>query len=129
MKFLKEIVHVMLYTLLHKRRKIFINNPYDYINSNITGFQNIENCRKFNIKHLLYASSSSVYGLNEKHPFSENHITDRPANLYGATKKSNELVAFSYSNLYSLPTTGLRFLQFMVLGDDQIWHISNLQKI
>ena len=63
----------------------------------------IENCRKFNVNHLMYASSSSVYGLNKKTPFAENHITDNPANLYGASKKSNELVAFSYSNLYSLP--------------------------
>ena len=92
-----------------------INNPYEYITSNIVGFQNIiENCRKYEVNHLIYASSSSVYGLNEKIPFTENDITDNPANLYGATKKSNELVAFSYSNLYSLPTTGLRF--FTVYG-------------
>ncbi len=92
-----------------------IKNPYQYIASNIVGFQNIiENCRKFNVNHLMYASSSSVYGLNKKTPFAENHITDNPANLYGASKKSNELVAFSYSNLYSLPTTGLRF--FTVYG-------------
>ena len=92
-----------------------INNPNEYITSNIVGFQNIiESCCKFNVNHLMYASSSSVYGLNDKTPFSENDKTDNPANLYGATKKSNELVAFSYSNLYSLPTTGLRL--FTVYG-------------
>ena len=92
-----------------------IKHPQDYIESNIIGFQNIiENCRKFNVNHLLYASSSSIYGLNKEIPFSECQTTDHPANLYGATKKSNELVAFSYSNLYSLPTTGLRF--FTVYG-------------
>ncbi len=92
-----------------------IKNPQDYIESNIVGFQNIlENSRKFKINHLLYASSSSVYGLNKQIPFSESHTTDKPANLYGATKKSNELAAFSYSHLYSLPTTGLRF--FTVYG-------------
>jgi len=92
-----------------------INNPYEYITSNIVGFQNIiENCRRFNVKHFMYASSSSVYGLNEKTPFTETDITDKPANLYGVTKKSNELVAYSYSNLYLLPTTGLRF--FTVYG-------------
>ena len=92
-----------------------INHPQDYIESNILGFQNIlENSRKFNINHLIYASSSSVYGLNKQIPFSECHSTDKPANLYGVTKKSNELSAFSYSHLYSLPTTGLRF--FTVYG-------------
>jgi UDP-glucuronate 4-epimerase len=92
-----------------------IKHPQDYIESNIIGFQNIiENCRKFNVNHFLYASSSSIYGLNKEIPFSECQTTDHPANLYGATKKSNELVAFSYSNLYSLPTTGLRF--FTVYG-------------
>ncbi len=92
-----------------------IKYPQKYIDSNIFGFQNvIDNCRKFNVHHFLYASSSSVYGLNKETPFSEDHITDNPANLYGATKKSNELVAFSYSHLYSLPTTGLRF--FTVYG-------------
>ena len=92
-----------------------INHPEDYIESNIVGFQNIlENCRTYNVKHFLYASSSSVYGLNKKIPFSECHMTDNPSNLYGATKKSNELVAFSYSHLYNLPTTGLRF--FTVYG-------------
>ena len=92
-----------------------IDEPMKYISSNIIAFQNvIEGCRNFNIKHFVYASSSSVYGLNSIIPFSENQITDSPASLYGATKKSNELVAFTYSHLYGLPSTGLRF--FTVYG-------------
>ena len=92
-----------------------IDNPFEYISSNIVGFQNIiEGCRIKGVKHFLYASSSSVYGLNTKIPFSENDVTDSPASLYAATKKSNELVAFTYSHLYGLPSTGLRF--FTVYG-------------
>ncbi len=113
--FLKENPSHVIHLAAQAGVRFSIDNPFNYINSNIVGFQNIiENCRKYNINHFIYASSSSVYGLNKKIPFSENHITDSPANLYGATKKSNELVAFSYSNLYSLPTTGLRF--FTVYG-------------
>lgn len=90
-------------------------NPYAYINSNIMGFTNIlENCRRHNIEHLVYASSSSVYGGNEKLPFSEHHSVDHPVSLYAATKKANELMAHSYSQLFGLPTTGLRF--FTVYG-------------
>jgi len=89
--------------------------PMDYGQSNLIGFLSIlEACRSFNIKHLVYASSSSVYGLNEKVPFSTVDNVDHPASLYGATKKSNELMAHSYSNMYDLPTTGLRF--FSVYG-------------
>lgn len=92
-----------------------IENPKSYIDSNISGFLNIlENCRHNNIKHLVFASSSSVYGINTKLPFSENDNTDHPLSLYGATKKSNELMAHAYSNLYSIPCTGLRF--FTVYG-------------
>ena len=92
-----------------------IDNPFEYISSNIVGFQNIiEGCRIKGVKHFLYASSSSVYGLNTEIPFSENDVTDSPASLYAATKKSNELVAFTYSHLYGLPSTGLRF--FTVYG-------------
>jgi UDP-glucuronate 4-epimerase len=92
-----------------------IDNPYVYIQSNIVGFLNIlEGCRHFHIKHLIYASSSSVYGLNEKMPFSTKDIVDHPISVYGATKKANELLAHSYSYLYNLPTTGLRF--FTVYG-------------
>ncbi len=90
-------------------------NPYLYINSNIVGFLNIlETCRHNNIKHLVYASSSSVYGLNEQMPFSTYNNTDHPASIYAATKKSNELMAHAYSHLYNIPTTGLRF--FTVYG-------------
>ena len=90
-------------------------NPDAYVQSNVVGFVNIlEACRHFNIKHLIYASSSSVYGLNEQIPFSEKHNTDHPASLYAATKKANELMAHSYSHLYKIPTTGLRF--FTVYG-------------
>lgn len=92
-----------------------IDNPDVYIESNIIGFYNIlECCRTYPVKHLLYASSSSVYGANEKIPFSECDIVDKPVSLYAATKKSNELMAHSYSSLYKIPTTGLRF--FTVYG-------------
>jgi UDP-glucuronate 4-epimerase len=85
-------------------------NPYTYIESNIAGFLNIlEACRRFDVKHLIYASSSSVYGLNTKMPFGTGDKIDQPVSLYAATKKSNELMAHAYSYLYKLPTTGLRF--------------------
>ncbi len=90
-------------------------NPHAYINSNISGFANIlEACRHHKIDHLVYASSSSVYGLNEKMPFSTSDNVDHPVSLYAATKKSNELMAHSYSYLFGLPATGLRF--FTVYG-------------
>ena len=90
-------------------------NPYAYIDSNIVGFVNIlEACRHYNIKHLAYASSSSVYGLNEGMPFSTSDNVDHPISLYAASKKSNELMAHTYSYLFNLPTTGLRF--FTVYG-------------
>jgi UDP-glucuronate 4-epimerase len=92
-----------------------IENPYSYINSNIIGFLNIlEACRANAVKHLVYASSSSVYGLNKKVPYSESDQVDTPISLYAASKKSNELMAHVYSKLYNLPTTGLRF--FTVYG-------------
>ena len=92
-----------------------IENPWSYLNSNITGFLSIlEACRHHRIKHLVYASSSSVYGANTKLPFSVEDNVDHPLSLYAATKKSNELMAHCYSNLYKLPTTGLRF--FTVYG-------------
>ena len=92
-----------------------IDNPYAYIDSNIIGFMNIlEACRFNKIKHLVYASSSSVYGLNKQIPFSTSSCTDHPMSLYAATKKANELMAHTYSQLYDLPTTGLRF--FTVYG-------------
>ena len=92
-----------------------VDHPHVYIESNIMGFLNIlEGCRHTGVKHLVYASSSSVYGLNSKMPFSVADRTDRPASLYGATKKANELMAHSYSHLYGIPATGLRF--FTVYG-------------
>lgn len=92
-----------------------LENPEAYVDSNIVGFLNIlECCRKFKIKHLVYASSSSVYGLNEKIPFETTDDVDQPVSLYAATKKSNELMAHSYSHLYDFKTTGLRF--FTVYG-------------
>lgn len=92
-----------------------IENPQAYIRSNVTGFMNIlECCRHFGIKHLLYASSSSVYGKNSRIPFSEDDNTDYPVSVYAATKKSNELLAHSYSHLFQLPTTGVRL--FTVYG-------------
>lgn len=90
-------------------------NPYSYIDSNLLGFANIlECCRENNIEHLVYASSSSVYGANTSMPFSVNDSVNHPLSLYAATKKANELMAHSYSHLYNLPTTGLRF--FTVYG-------------
>ncbi|MFP6782429.1 MAG: NAD-dependent epimerase, partial [Gammaproteobacteria bacterium] len=92
-----------------------IENPHAYIESNIVGFMNIlEACRHNDLEHLVYASSSSVYGANTNMPFSVNDNVDHPVSMYAATKKSNELMAHSYSHLYQLPTTGLRF--FTVYG-------------
>lgn len=92
-----------------------IENPYAYVDSNLIGFMNIlEACRNNPVKHLLYASSSSVYGGNKVAPFSTEHQVDHPVSLYAATKKSNELMAHTYSHLYKIPTTGLRF--FTVYG-------------
>lgn len=92
-----------------------IDNPLAYIHSNILGFAHIlEGCRQHNVEHLVYASSSSVYGANTTMPFSIHHNVDHPLSLYAASKKSNELMAHTYSQLYNLPTTGLRF--FTVYG-------------
>ena len=92
-----------------------LKNPYEYIDTNVMGFLNIlEGSKRNNIKHLLYASSSSVYGGNENIPFKESSGVDHPVSLYAASKKSNEMMAHVYSHLYSLPTTGLRF--FTVYG-------------
>ncbi len=92
-----------------------IDNPYEYVQSNLVGFLNIlEGCRQQKVDHLVYASSSSVYGSNAKMPFSENDAVNHPLSFYGATKLANEIMAHSYSSLYNLPTTGLRF--FTVYG-------------
>jgi UDP-glucuronate 4-epimerase len=92
-----------------------IENPFAYVDSNLSGFVNLlEGCRRSNIKHLVFASSSSVYGANKKVPFSVTDNVDHPISLYAASKKANELIAHVYSHLYNLPTTGLRF--FTVYG-------------
>ena len=92
-----------------------MKNPLAYISSNIVGFSHVlDNCHRFQIEHLVYASTSSVYGANTKMPFSENDNVNHPLSTYAATKKSNELMAHAYSHLYKLPTTGLRF--FTVYG-------------
>jgi UDP-glucuronate 4-epimerase len=92
-----------------------IQNPDAYVQSNVVGFLNIlEVCRSFKVKHLVYASSSSVYGLNERLPFAVSHNADHPISLYAATKRANELMAHSYSHLYNIPTSGMRF--FTVYG-------------
>ena len=92
-----------------------IENPKAYLDSNLVGFFNILECsKKYKVKHLIYASTSSVYGNNSKLPFKESRHADHPIQFYAATKRSNELMAHSYSSLYNLPTTGLRF--FTVYG-------------
>jgi UDP-glucuronate 4-epimerase len=92
-----------------------LKNPHAYINANISGFLNVlEGCRQHTVEHLVFASSSSVYGGNTEMPSSTAHRVDRPLSLYAATKRSNELMAYSYSSLYRIPTTGLRF--FTVYG-------------
>ncbi|MCK7597357.1 NAD-dependent epimerase [Microbulbifer sp. CAU 1566] len=92
-----------------------LENPGSYVDSNLVGMCNIlEGCRSQQVNHLVYASSSSVYGLNKKSPFSESDTTDHPVSLYAATKKANEVLAHSYSSLYNIPTSGLRF--FTVYG-------------
>ena len=92
-----------------------LENPYAYVDANVVGFLNIlEGCRHYNVEHLVYASTSSVYGAHTNMPFSVSHNVDHPLSLYAATKKANELMAHTYSHLYSLPATGLRF--FTVYG-------------
>lgn len=92
-----------------------LENPFAYADSNLVGTMTVlEGCRHNGVEHLVYASSSSVYGMNEKVPFSESDMVDNPVSLYAATKKSNELMAHSYAKLYGIPVTGLRF--FTVYG-------------
>lgn len=113
--FVKEQFDIVINLAAQAGVRYSIENPGAYIKSNIDGFINIlEGCRHNKVKHLVYASSSSVYGLNGKVPFSESDGISHPVSLYAATKKSNELMAHSYSQLYDIPTTGLRF--FTVYG-------------
>ncbi len=113
--FAKKQFDIVLHLAAQAGVRYSITNPRDYIESNMVGFFNmIEACRTFPVQHFIYASSSSVYGNNKIIPFSTGHKTDEPISLYAATKKSNELMAYTYAHLYKIPTTGLRF--FTVYG-------------
>lgn len=113
--FAEEQFDVVIHLAAQAGVRYSLTNPYAYIDSNITGFINIlECCRHNKVKHLAYASSSSVYGANEAIPFSTSQVVDHPISLYAASKKSNELMAHVYSHLFNLPTTGIRF--FTVYG-------------
>lgn len=113
--FAKEQFDIVIHLAAQAGVRYSIDNPSAYISSNIIGFANLlEVCRLFPVQHLIFASSSSVYGLNKEVPFKVEHQTDRPVSLYGATKKSNELMAHAYSHLFNIPMTGLRF--FTVYG-------------
>ncbi|NMA73151.1 MAG: NAD-dependent epimerase [Bacteroidales bacterium] len=108
-------IHIVINLAAQAGVRYSLENPHAYIQSNVVGFTNIlEACRHNKIEHLVYASSSSVYGSNENMPFCTSDSVDHPVSLYAATKKSNELMAHTYSHLYDLPTTGLRF--FTVYG-------------
>jgi len=113
--FKKESPEYVIHLAAQAGVRYSLQNPYAYIDSNITGFMNIlEACRYNPVEHLVFASSSSVYGANTRMPFSVNHNVDHPLSLYAATKKSNELMAHAYSYLYDIPISGLRF--FTVYG-------------
>lgn len=113
--FEKERFDAVIHLAAQAGVRYSIENPHTYIESNITGFINVvEACRNYPVRHLVYASSSSVYGANKKTPFSVTDNVDRPISLYAATKKSNELMAHTYSHLFHIPMTGLRF--FTVYG-------------
>lgn len=108
-------IHIVINLATQAGVRYSIDNPDSYVNSNLVGFVNIlEACRQYNVEHLIYASSSSVYGANTNIPFSTKDSVDHPVSLYAATKKSNELMAHTYSHLFNIPTTGLRF--FTVYG-------------
>ena len=111
----EEKPHRVIHLAAQAGVRYSLENPHAYIDANLQGFMNIlEGCRHNDVAHLAYASSSSVYGGNAQMPFSEHHSVDHPVSLYAATKKANELMAHTYSHLYGLPTTGLRF--FTVYG-------------
>lgn len=113
--FQEESIDYVIHLAAQPGVRYSLENPQAYIDSNIVGFVNLlENCRHHSVRHLVYASSSSVYGGNAKAPFSEDDSVDHPVSLYAATKKSNELMAHVYSHLFQIPTTGLRF--FTVYG-------------
>jgi len=113
--FAKEQFQRVIHLAAQAGVRYSLENPFAYVNSNLVGTMTIlEGCRHHEVEHLVYASSSSVYGMNEKIPFSETDQVDHPVSLYAATKKSNELMVHSYSHLYGIPSTGLRF--FTVYG-------------
>ncbi len=113
--FCEHVIRTVVHLAAQAGVRYSLRNPHAYISSNITGFMNIlEACRHHRVEHLVFASSSSVYGANTRQPFSVHHNVDHPVSLYAATKKSNELMAHTYSHLYGLPVTGLRF--FTVYG-------------
>ncbi|WP_243354928.1 NAD-dependent epimerase [Bacillus litorisediminis] len=113
--FSKTKIDIVVHLAAQAGVRYSLENPHAYIDSNVVGFMNIlECCRQHEIDHLLFASSSSVYGANKKIPFSTEDRVDHPVSLYAATKRANELMAHTYSHLYNLPTTGLRF--FTVYG-------------
>jgi UDP-glucuronate 4-epimerase len=113
--FAKERFDVVIHLAAQAGVRYSLQNPHAYVDSNLVGFVNVlEGCRHHGVQHLVYASSSSVYGANTKMPFSVHDNVDHPVSLYAATKKANELLAHTYSHLYRLPTTGLRF--FTVYG-------------
>jgi len=113
--FLEKKPNIVINLAAQAGIRFSIQNPSSYVKSNLNGFFNIlESCKKYNVAHLVYASSSSVYGANIDYPFCENHIVNTPLSFYAATKISNEMMAYSYSNIYDLPITGLRY--FTVYG-------------
>jgi UDP-glucuronate 4-epimerase len=113
--FLKEGFDWVAHLAAQAGVRYSLKNPYAYVDGNLAGFVNVlEGCRHSHVKHLVFASSSSVYGMNTNRPFSVHHNVDHPVSLYAATKKANELLAHSYAHLYRIPTTGLRF--FTVYG-------------
>ena len=113
--FKKNKIKVVFHLAAQAGVRYSLENPHAYIDSNVKGFMNIlEACRHNEVKNLSYASSSSVYGLNKSQPFKTSDHTDHPVSLYAATKKSNEMMAHTYSHLYDISTTGLRF--FTVYG-------------
>ncbi|WP_294564432.1 NAD-dependent epimerase/dehydratase family protein [uncultured Succinatimonas sp.] len=113
--FVKEKFDIVINLAGQAGVRYSVENPFAYVESNIYGFLNIlENCRHHPVKHLIYASSSSIYGMSDHIPYKEEDKTDKPVSLYAATKKADELMAYSYSKLYGIPATGLRF--FTVYG-------------
>jgi UDP-glucuronate 4-epimerase len=113
--FVRETPRRVIHLAAQAGVRYSLTNPHAYVDANLVGFVNVlEGCRHGGVEHLVYASSSSVYGLNAEMPFSVHHNVDHPVSLYAATKKANELMAHTYSHLYRLPTTGLRF--FTVYG-------------